>query len=330
MPYPEIIPASSQTPTPSSAVRRYFLLIVALIIVCGIARSRWATALDGFTFDEAYHIAAGATYLRLHDFRVNPEHPPLVKFVAGLAVPSSVLHLSKFHRFIGKEQEREYAETAVYLDSDPRVIQHRARVAMFAFHALLLLILAVLLKRLFNPGIALAALCLILLYPTVAAHLPVVMTDLPLALLGAISVASATLVLRDGRWPDAIFLGLAAALTLGTKHSALLVILPIVLGSPLYVVYLMALRRPCTRRGATGRGRDRGKHHALGLIRVPLHGEFHGCPGVQSPAGTKNFRFAELAFAGRADVYVSLPSRPARVYLGTGRYPVRGHRRTRL
>ena len=245
--YPETTPASSQTPTPPSAVRRYFLPIVVLIILCGVGRSWWATALDGFTFDEAYHIAAGATYLRLHDFRVNPEHPPLVKFVAGLAVPSSVLHLSELPRFDGKEQEREYAETAVYLNSDPRVIQRRVRMALSAFHALLLLILAFLLKRLFNAGIAIVTLVLILLDPTVAAHLPVVMTDLPLALLGAISVALATLVLRDGRWSDAVFLGLAAALTLGTKHSALLVILPVLLGCPLYVVFLMIKRRPWTR-----------------------------------------------------------------------------------
>jgi hypothetical protein len=244
---PETTPASSQTPTPPSAVRRYFLPIVVLIILCGVGRSWWATALDGFTFDEAYHIAAGATYLRLHDFRVNPEHPPLVKFVAGLAVPSSVLHLSELPRFDGKEQEREYAETAVYLNSDPRVIQRRVRMALSAFHALLLLILAFLLKRLFNAGIAIVTLGLILLDPTVAAHLPVVMTDLPLALLGAISVALATLVLRDGRRSDAVFLGLAAALTLGTKHSALLVILPVLLGCPLYVVFLMIKRRPWTR-----------------------------------------------------------------------------------
>jgi dolichyl-phosphate-mannose--protein O-mannosyl transferase len=247
---PKTIPASLQTPTPSATLRRYFFLIVLMVIVCGAAHSWWATALDGFTFDEVYHIAAGATYLRLHDFRVNREHPPLVKFVAGLAMPPSVLHLSALPHFEGKEQEREYSETAVYLQSDPQAIQHRARITMYPFHSLLLLLLALLLRRLFNPGIAIATLCILLLDPTVAAHLPVVMTDLPLALLGAISVVLAILVLRDGRWSDSIFLGISAGLTLATKHSALLVVFAIVMGCALFVVYLGAKHLPWKRLAA--------------------------------------------------------------------------------
>jgi len=247
---PETIPASSQTPAPSTTLHRYFWPIVLLIVMSGVAHSWWATALDGFTFDEAYHIAAGATYLRLHDFRVNPEHPPLVKFVAGLAMPPSVLHLSALPHFDGKEQEREYAETAVYLNSDPQVIQHRARIAMYAFHSLLLVILALLLRRLFSPGIAIASLFVALLDPTISAHLPVVMTDLPLALLGTIAVALAILVLRDGRWADAIFLGISAGLTLATKHSALLVVFPIIVGCALFVIYRGARLLPWKRLAA--------------------------------------------------------------------------------
>ncbi|MCU1350438.1 MAG: hypothetical protein JWO56_3468 [Acidobacteria bacterium] len=36
------------------------------------------------TFDEANHLAAGYTYLTTHDYRLNPEHPPLLKMVAAL------------------------------------------------------------------------------------------------------------------------------------------------------------------------------------------------------------------------------------------------------
>jgi hypothetical protein len=59
-----------------------------------VGHTIWATSLDGFTVDEPYHIAAGATYLRLGDYRANPEHPPLVKLVAALAEPASVLHVA--------------------------------------------------------------------------------------------------------------------------------------------------------------------------------------------------------------------------------------------
>jgi hypothetical protein len=230
--------------------QRYFLSLVLLTIACGIVRSSWATALDGFTIDEAYHIAAGASYLRFHDFRINPEHPPFVKLIAGAVATPSILHLSPPPHLEGKEQERRYTEAAVYVDSDWRLIQRRVRVAMFAFHAILFLILAVLLRRLFNPAIAIATLCVLLIDPTVAAHMPVVMTDLPLALLGTISVALAVLVLRDGRRTDAVGLGIFSGLLLASKHSAPLVVLPIIGGCVLYLIYGAAKRRPLTRTAA--------------------------------------------------------------------------------
>src|SRR4051812_33941405 len=36
------------------------------------------------TFDENVHLPAGWVHLRYGDFRVNPEHPPLWKYWAGL------------------------------------------------------------------------------------------------------------------------------------------------------------------------------------------------------------------------------------------------------
>lgn len=35
------------------------------------------------TYDEPVHLAAGYSYWRFHDFRLNPEHPPLVKLLAA-------------------------------------------------------------------------------------------------------------------------------------------------------------------------------------------------------------------------------------------------------
>ena len=229
------------------STQRYFFALVLLIVACGVARSWWATALDGFTIDEAYHIAAGASYLRFHDFRINPEHPPLVKFIAGAAMPPSVLHLAPPPHLEGKAQERDYTETAVYLNSNAQIIQQRARVAMIAFHSVLIVIFALLLRRLFNQAIALVTLGILLLDPTVGAHMPVVMTDLPLALFGVISVALTVLVIRDGRWSDTLWLGLSSGLLLGTKHSALLIVVPIIGGCVLYIIYCAAKRRLWTR-----------------------------------------------------------------------------------
>ena len=46
---------------------------------------------DSAIFDETAHIPAGYTYMRYLDMRLNPEHPPLIKDLAGL--PLQFMHL---------------------------------------------------------------------------------------------------------------------------------------------------------------------------------------------------------------------------------------------
>ncbi len=220
-------------PTPnvrSGAPEHFFWIGLLLLLAFALGHSIWATSLDGFTIDEPYHIAAGASYLRWGDYRLNPEHPPLVKLVAGLSVPSSVLHLGALKMLKEKVQEREYTQKAVFLDSDSNEIHRRARVAMLAFNSVLLAVLGWMLWRVFGAGIALAAILLLALDPTVSAHMPVVMTDLPMALLGTICLCLAILALRNGFWFDWILLGVFTGLLLATKHSAPLIVLLLLLG----------------------------------------------------------------------------------------------------
>ena len=75
-----------------------------------IVRSAIATRLDGFTIDEAYHIAAGVSYVRNADFRINPEHPPLVKLWVGSLISVTGFRLSSIRPFTDKEDERNFTE----------------------------------------------------------------------------------------------------------------------------------------------------------------------------------------------------------------------------
>lgn len=204
---------------------RWFWPFAALLLALAVGHTLWATSLDGFTIDEPYHIAAGASYLRWGDFRVNPEHPPLVKLVVALAEPSSVLHLAPLEILHDKPQERIYTQTAVFLDSDWRAVQRRSRGMLIAFNTLLLGVLTMLLRRVFGPAIALVTLLLLALDPTVSAHMPVVMTDLPMSLLGTICCCLAVLAMRSGKLADWAWLGVASGLLLATKHSAPLILL---------------------------------------------------------------------------------------------------------
>jgi Tetratricopeptide repeat len=200
--------------------RNVFIWLALLLVALSILRSAVATRLDGFTIDEAYHIAAGVSYLKYHDFRINPEHPPLVKLWVGSFMVATGFRLDSLRQFNDKPGERNYANLAVFRQNDPDSVQRRARVAMYGLNGLLLLALAFALERVFNAGVSLGTLLFLVIDPTVAAHLPVVMTDLPVALLSATAVVLAARAFREWRWADlaacSAFLGLA----LTAKHSA--------------------------------------------------------------------------------------------------------------
>jgi hypothetical protein len=74
------------------AKRNVFLWLALLLVGMAILRSAITTRLDSFTIDEAYHIAAGVSYVRYHDFRINPEHPPLIKLWVGSFIAAAGFH----------------------------------------------------------------------------------------------------------------------------------------------------------------------------------------------------------------------------------------------
>jgi hypothetical protein len=217
--------------------RGVFLGLALLLVALAVLRSAVATRLDSFTIDEAYHIAAGVSYVRNHDFRINPEHPPLVKLWVGCVVALTGFRLDPLRQFNDKEGERTFTERAVFRQNDPDSVQRRARAAMYVLNGLLLLALAFALERTFNAAVSIGTLLFLAIDPTVAAHLPVVMTDLPVALLSTTAVVLAARAFREWHWADlaacSAFLGLALA----TKHSAPVVVLSIALiGATLAVV----------------------------------------------------------------------------------------------
>src|SRR5271156_2590018 len=233
------VPADA--PTPFTMKRRVFVWLVFLLVALAILRSALTTRLDGFTIDEAYHIAAGVSYVKYHDFRINPEHPPLVKLWVGSFMAATGFRLGSLRQFNDKPGERNFANLAVFRQNDPDSVQRRARAAMYGLNGLLLLALAFALERSFNSGVSLGSLLFPAIDPTAAAHPPVVMTDLPVALLSTTAVVLAARAFREWRWSDladcSAFLGLA----LTAKHSAPVTVLGVAfIGAGLAIVKRLA------------------------------------------------------------------------------------------
>lgn len=62
-------------------------IILAFMFVVSVLNAWWDSAI----YDETAHIPAGYSYLTMHDMRLNPEHPPLLKDLAAL--PLMLMHL---------------------------------------------------------------------------------------------------------------------------------------------------------------------------------------------------------------------------------------------
>lgn len=63
---------------------RWAPALIAALLAVFAGRVVYQSSQFSATYDEPAHLVAGYTYLRWHDYRLNPEHPPLVKKLAAL------------------------------------------------------------------------------------------------------------------------------------------------------------------------------------------------------------------------------------------------------
>jgi hypothetical protein len=180
------------------------------------------------TSDEAVHLVAGYVYLVRGDFRLNPEHPPLMKELAALAVwlryrlpfqPNPILW-------------REGNQWGLGLDFLHRGPVHPddvlavARFPNLLLGALLVGLVGCWAWRLWGPGAAVLGTALAALEPNLLAHACLVTTDLGLSLFVFLAVYLLWEYARAPSWARLAGLGLVTGLTLVTKFSGLL-LLPI-------------------------------------------------------------------------------------------------------
>lgn len=223
--------------------RRHTILFIAgiiALIAAAIIRSSIATSLDSFTFDEAYHVGAGASYVKTGDFRLNPEHPPLTKLWVGAYVSWLGYEMSPFRAYTDKGDERDAVEQDAYHKNEPDLLQERTRTAMFALNGLLLFLFALAVRHVFDSAMAIGSTAFLTIDPTVAAHLPVLMTDLPVALTSGMAVILAVKAFRSWRLLDLILASVSLGLALSAKHSAIITVAAI--GVIALVFWIVRLR----------------------------------------------------------------------------------------
>ena len=107
------------------------LAAIALLAAFG-AQSVLAVRGMSATSDEATHLAAGYSYLRTGDLRLNPQHPPLIKMLA--ATPSEGMY--RMRAILYRSQEKfdeaisDLNKAVAMQPKDPMTLLQRAEIAL--------------------------------------------------------------------------------------------------------------------------------------------------------------------------------------------------------
>jgi hypothetical protein len=213
-------PRAPDASGPDGSRPRVSAILVALLVIFGVLGLVFISA-SSQTSDEAAHIAAGYSYLKRADFRLNPEHPPLLKEIA--AVPLLFLDLA----FPGGRLWERGEEWNI-----GRIFVHENRVrndTILLLSRLPMLLLSILLavalfrwgRDLFGPRGALLSVALYVLDPTVLAHSCLVTTDLGLTLFIFLSVYAVWAWSRNPSPGRLLLIGLMVGCAFASKFSAL-------------------------------------------------------------------------------------------------------------
>jgi hypothetical protein len=138
---------------------------------------------DSAIVDEIAHIPAGYTYLKDQDYRLNPEHPPLAKVLAGVPlVMNSKIKGPEDDSSFKDINQWESGWSMIYRQgNDPAEVFSLARLPMMLLMIGLGLLLFKWAIELFGWKVGVVILFLYALYPDVIAHGRLVTTDVAAA-----------------------------------------------------------------------------------------------------------------------------------------------------
>jgi 4-amino-4-deoxy-L-arabinose transferase-like glycosyltransferase len=201
-------------------------LLLVLFLVQGILFIR----ANSQTVDEAVHLAAGYSYLTTADFRLDSEHPPLIKALQALPLllgyripfdpdPQAWNDVNNF--VIGHDFLYKSAISADRMLSLPRLIT-------LLLGGFLLVVIGLWAYRLWGCGAALLAMSIAGSDPNLLAHSSLVTTDIGVTLFIFLAVYLLWEYVNSPTWARLVATGICTGMALVSKFSAL-VLIPIVL-----------------------------------------------------------------------------------------------------
>ncbi|MDO5577101.1 MAG: glycosyltransferase family 39 protein, partial [Fibrobacter sp.] len=204
------------------------LIMLALLLVPAWNQS--------WTYNENGRLASGLIYLRFGDYSIFHVNPPLVNSIG--AVPAAIanahcperkdLGFSSFGR-------SEYRAGILF---DKFNDNHRLLIFSGRSMCILLVILCVPVYytyagKIYGKGSSLAALLILIFSPWILGYAPLIVPDVPSALLALLSLFCFRLWLKDPKWDNVFLAGFALGIAELSKFT-LLIFYPLFIFMPLY------------------------------------------------------------------------------------------------
>jgi hypothetical protein len=158
-------------------IRTTFVLCVFAVVFIALTVGSYTQ--KSATADEPQHLTAGYTALRLHDYRIDPEHPPFLRMWAALpllAMPDVRLDTNTVSWQTG--QDWPFSHHFLYELNDADRLLYRARFMTVVLGIALGLLIFSWAHELFGFWTAATVLALYCLEPNILAHSGLVTTDL--------------------------------------------------------------------------------------------------------------------------------------------------------
>lgn len=182
---------------------------------------------DSPIMDELPHIPAGYTYLTELDFRLNPEHPPLLKALAALPLLTEQPHFPTDDPHWTKGVNAQWDLGRIFLyrsGNDADTIVRLARIVPVLLSLLLVFLVFRVSHELMGPRWALLPATLVAFSPTMLAHGHYVTTDLGAAFGAFLALVTFAYALQNPTRGKVIGAGLAFGVAQLLKFSLVMLI----------------------------------------------------------------------------------------------------------
>jgi hypothetical protein len=248
-------------------LKKYYKVMIFLALAFMFVVSALNANNDSAIFDETAHIGAGYSYVTQHEMRLNPEHPPLIKDLAGIPLLFMKLNFDTTKPFwtgdlTKKWDDGQWASGRHLLyeaGNDPDKVIFWARLPIVLLSIIFGLFIFKWARELAGLSAGLMALALYAFDPNILGHNHFVTTDIGIAAFMTFAFYYFLKFVKDPSPKNVLLAGLFLGLLQLAKFSSI---------TAFPVLFLAAVTYPLVKKyeaGSPGKWRELGKYVVKGL-----------------------------------------------------------------